>query len=154
MFKLENVKEVEILTENMEMYTIPVEGIEYLNVYDLHFSFGLHCNGLEFGENPGETWKAISADNIFLILNNKGRNTKGGFQQEPFDKRKYHDITQLIFKQKNGEEITVLVPWSDDGDEENSWQHNESRDAYTYINIGKDFNEQEFKEHNDFYEVL
>jgi len=160
-FSGKEIKNIDIVFENCETYTVPADGIQRMFVDDIRFSFDIHVNGLTKWSKPGEMMGFASANYVSLILNKKGMaiesNWKEMFKEDEkvtlAQRLKFRDITHFDFNFTDGTNFYMGVDWEDDENEfTNKYQHNDIKENLIFIDIYKDYNEEEEKKSNDDYD--
>lgn len=159
-----NIKQIDIVFENCEVFSIPSDCIYKMNIENIKNSFTLHINGLDYTDRAGEVSDFTSCDEVSIIFNKKAFEISSewaemGIDTTFKDRIKMNDITHLDIIFEDNNHIYIGVPWEDGTSPyDNKLQFNIDRENMLYVYIGEnvfitDKMEQEeyFNELCDFY---
>lgn len=150
------IKEVDIVFENCEAYTVPADCIYRMTIDDIKFALTMHYNGLNEYEKPGNVTDFTSCEYASIILNKKGLECTSNWDETDDEKIllkeriKHNDITQLDIVYTDDTHINILVPWEDGNSEyDNKYQHNYIKDDMIIIDIDRNYDEEKETQAND-----
>lgn len=150
------IKEVDIVFENCEAYTVPADCIYRMTIDDIKFALTMHYNGLNEYEKPGNVTDFTSCEYASIILNKKGLECTSNWDETDDEKIllkeriKHNDITQLDIVYTDDTHINILVPWEDGNSEyDNKYQHNYIKDDMIIIDIDRNYDKEKETQAND-----
>lgn len=159
------IKQIDIVCENCEVYTIESKFIERMYIDNLKQSIDLHPNGLLLKEDIG--WNEIdtTCDEILLVIKDDGIGVCSSWDIDfqylddwnmtPLYKRiNQKDITHVDIIFEDGSNCYISVPWDErGGDFYNNFQISSISDdnKILCIKIAKNINEEEFLQDFEVY---
>lgn len=150
------IKEVDIVFENCEVYTVPADCIYRMTIDDIKFALTMHYNGLNEYKKPGNVTDFTSCEYASIILNKKGLECTSNWDEMDDEKIllkeriKHNDITQLDIVYTDDTHINILVPWEDGNSEyDNKYQHNYIKDDMIVVDIDRNYDEEKETQAND-----
>jgi len=134
MINLKGIKSVNIVYENFEEFSVPIEHIEWLHISGIKYN--LYLYGLN-----SKVYKTLEKINLII---KKGADNSKYLQLEtnrkPFERTlAYNDIVSIYFEYEDGTEEKINVYWQGDDDYNNPAQKSYiDKDRNLVIEIGKE----------------
>lgn len=139
---MKNVLYMELIFENCDSITLPIDDIEYFYANNIHQSMNLQDNQLNIYKSVGDLTISIrkSAFNKFTDFANMLDNEEEIEYHKLKNRINSSDITQIHFINFQDETVESLyVEWSDEDEWHNKYQKQEIiDDEYLVININKE----------------
>lgn len=140
---MKEVQYIELIFENCDSITLPIDDIEYFYASNINFSMNIHAN------NTLDTYKSV--DHLTISIKKDAWNKQTDFTEmltEP-EEIEYHklknrldsnDITQIHFLDKEQKRVESLyVVWADEDEWHNKYQNQKIiDDKYIVISINKE----------------
>lgn len=134
MINLKGIKSVDIVYENCEAFSVPIEHVKWLHIIGIKYN--LYLYGLN-----NEVYKTL--EKINLIIKKGADNSKYlclEVNRKPFERTlAYNDIVFIYFKYEDGTGEKINVYWQGDDDYDNPAQKSYiDKDGNLVIEIGKE----------------
>lgn len=139
---MKNVLYIELIFENCDSITLPIDDIEYFYANNIQQSMNLQDNQLNIYKSVGDLTISIrkSAFNKFTDFADMLDNEEEIEYHKLKNRINSSDITQIHFLDKHYDPVESLyVEWSDEDEWHNKYQKQEIiDDEYLVININKE----------------